>query len=141
MNELPRHSTSLLSRSVVNENSSLSFPIRALLFNATQFQGVFLARRLHFLAQILNVIYCGYWILWGIVNGDIATAIGVVIFFPIFWFYAACFIRVLSELAISVLLVPSLLAKPAPAEASSANGGADADLAAYGVSGNAGTIV
>ncbi len=106
-----------------------------------QFQGVFLSRRLHFLAQILNVMYCGYWLLWGIVNGSLETAIAGVIFYPIFWFYSACFIRVLTEMAISVLLVPSLLAKPAPAEASSANGVADADLAAYGVSGNAGTIV
>lgn len=57
-------------------------------------------------------------------------------------------IRVLSEIAISVLLVPSLLATAASGGGAagggqSVNGGANADLAAYGVgvSDDAGTIV
>lgn len=78
------------------------------------------------------------------------TALGIIvalIVYPIFVFYMACFLRLMSELAVSVLLLPSLLAN------SQGHGGrgavaepvgvGDADLAAYGVSGvdDAGTIV
>ncbi|CAN0161375.1 unnamed protein product, partial [Hapterophycus canaliculatus] len=69
-----------------------------------------------------------------------------IVVYPVVLIYLACIIRVLSELVISVLLVPSLLAKQEPGGAGrggqSVNGG-DADLAAYGVSGgdDAGTVV
>ena len=98
---------------------------------------------MHFLGQLLNVMYHVFWILQAIVEENAETIVMRIILYPILFLYTACFIRVAAELAISVLLAPSLLAKPAAGGASSSNGGADADLAAYGVgvSGTDGTIV
>ncbi|CAN0356307.1 unnamed protein product [Ectocarpus sp. 12 AP-2014] len=117
------------------------------LFAFRHFQGIVLARRLHFVGQVWNVVWSTL-VLFGIFREG--TALGIIvaiIVYPIFVFYMACFLRLMSELAVSVLLLPSLLAK------SQGNGGrgaaaepvgvGDADLAAYGVSGvdDAGTIV
>lgn len=77
-------------------------------------------------------------------NGSAGAIIAGLIVYPIFMIYFACMIRVLSEMALSVLLIPSLLAKTnagTRAGGQSANGGNNADLAAYGVSDDGGTIV
>lgn len=102
--------------------------------------------KLHFLAQVLNVVWSTLVLLEVFRNGDAEEVIAALVVYPIFMFYFACMIRVLSEIAVSVLLVPSLLAKAtagAGQGAQSVNGGADADLAAYGVhvSEDGGTIV
>lgn len=101
---------------------------------------------MHFLAQVLNVVWSTLFLLEVFRYGSAGEIVGALIVYPIFMFYFACMIRVLSEIAISVLLLPSLLAK-----ATTGNGAAgrqppanvNADLAAYGVgvSDDGGTIV
>ncbi|CAB1119617.1 unnamed protein product [Ectocarpus sp. CCAP 1310/34] len=117
------------------------------LFAFRHFQGIVLARRLHYVAQVWNVVWSTLVLSTVFREGNPLAIIVAIIIYPIFVFYMACFLRLMSELTVSVLLLPSLLAK------SQGNGGrgavaepvgvGDADLAAYGVSGvdGAGTIV
>lgn len=68
----------------------------------------------------------------GFATGDAFIIIAYIIFIPFLLMAFALFYRLLSEIAVSILLIPVLLAKqqtstiPGPA-------GNDADLAAYGV--------
>lgn len=122
----------------------LSFPSRSPLL--PQFQGIFVMRKLHFVAQVFNIVCCTLVLFDVFVYGNAAGIIVALVVYPIFLIYMASIIRVLSELAISVLLMPSLLAKQEMGGGGrgghSVNGG-DADLAAYGVSDghDAGTVV
>eukprot|EP00903_Cladosiphon_okamuranus_P014739 g13657.t1 len=120
------------------------------IFVMNQFQGLSLVPKLHFLAQVLNVVWNTLLLLEAFRYGDAEEIIAAVIVYPIFMIYFACIVRVLSEIAISVLLVPGLLAKAnagpgaaAAAAVQSINAGDNADLAAYGVhvSDDGGTIV
>lgn len=102
---------------------------------------------MHFLAQILNIVWSTLFLLNVFRYGHVGQIIFAIVLYPILIFWFACMIRCLSELAISVLLLPSLLAKGPRTGAAggghSANGGVDADLAAYGVgiSNDASTVV
>lgn len=87
-----------------------------------QFQGIVLVRHLHAVGQILNALYCGLWLLWELGSGREGEKIFSVIFYPILFIVQACIIRVMSELAVSVLLVPVLLAARRP------NGGGATDV-------------
>lgn len=109
-----------------------------------------MVHKLHFLAQVLSVVWCTLFLLHVFRYGDAAQIVAAIVVYPILVFYFACMIRVLSEMAVSVLLIPSLLAETAAgagaaaaAGGQAANGGNDADLAAYGVhvSDDGGTIV
>lgn len=114
---------------------------------APQFQGIVLVRRLHLFAQALNIVWAIFYLLASFRDGTVRVIIVALITFPILVVYFACIIRVLCEMAISVLLVPSLLAKPATGTGRETVNGVDADLAAYGVTvgatsrADAGTIV
>lgn len=112
-----------------------------------QFQGLFLVHKLHFIGQVLNVVWNTLFLLEAFRYGDAEKIIAAIIVYPIFMIYFACMIRVLSEIAVSVLLVPGLLAKAnggtGAAAGRSVYGGDNSDLAAYGVhvSDDGGTIV
>ncbi|CAM9972317.1 unnamed protein product, partial [Scytosiphon promiscuus] len=109
------------------------------------FQGIFLTRKLHFVAQIFNILWCTLVLLDVFHRSDAAGIVVAIIVFPVLLIFNACIIRVLSELAVSVLLVPSLLVKQeagGAGRAGHAMNDADADLAAYGVTGDdGGTVV
>lgn len=103
-------------------------------------------RKLHFVAQVFNVVWCTLVLFNVFRDEDVGGIVVGIVVYPIVLIYMASIIRVLSELAISVLLVPSLLAKQeagGPGRGGQSVNGADADLAAYGVSGvdDAGTVV
>ncbi|CAM9927726.1 unnamed protein product, partial [Ectocarpus fasciculatus] len=117
------------------------------LFLFSQFQGIVLARRLHFVGQVWNIVWSTLVLFGFFREGNALSIIVALIIYPIFVFYMACFLRLLSELSVSVLLLPSLLAKSQGQGGRGAVaepvGRGDADLAAYGVSGvdDSGTIV
>lgn len=100
-----------------------------------QFQGIALARRLHLMAQFLNIFF---WIVVLLSSFDEKAGVVVVAFIicPVLLIVYACIIRLLCEMIISVLLIPSLLAKNQPMGPAAPGGQMvnDSDLAAYGVS-------
>ncbi|CAN0332939.1 unnamed protein product [Pylaiella littoralis] len=112
------------------------------LFAFRKFQGIVLVRRLHHFAQALNVIWAVLFLLASFRRGVVQIIVSLITF-PILLVFFACIIRALSEIAISVLLVPSLLVKSAGVSGRGAVNSRDEDLAAYGVTtpGDAGTIV
>lgn len=90
---------------------------------------------MHYLSQVMNVVF---WILAlrsTFAEGSSAQIFAAIIIYPILLVFNACIIRLLSEVVIAVLLLPSLLTKHQPirsaGEASVVVN--DADLAAYGV--------
>lgn len=101
-----------------------------------QFQGIAVARRLHFVSQILNVVFWIFVLLSVFAEGEAGMIVAALIFCPVMLIVYAMLIRLLSEMAVSVLLIPPLLAKHQPgAGVASAPAVDDADLAAYGVGG------
>lgn len=103
---------------------------------------------MHFFGQVLNIVVSTVALLSTLAKGNSQEIIFGIVAYPIFMLFFACMIRVVSEVAISVLLVPSLLAKVnsgnGAAGGQSVNGGDNnADLTAYGVgiSDDGGTIV
>lgn len=84
------------------------------------------------MAQVLNIAFWVFQLIRGFATRDAFIIIACIIFIPILLLAFALFFRLMSEIAVSILLIPVLLAKqqtptiPGPA-------GNDADLAAYGV--------
>lgn len=92
---------------------------------------------MHLIGQIVSLFF------WTIVllssfAGPAQWIVFMVILYPFLVLIYAFLIRVVSELAISVLLLPPLLAKHQPGQGDVVPGpmGDDADLAVYGVGGN-----
>lgn len=102
---------------------------------------------MHLFAQALNIVWAAFYLLASFQDGRARVIIVALVTSPILVVYFACLIRVMSEMAISLLLVPSFLAKPAGGSGRETVNGVDADLAAYGVTAvatsraDAGTIV
>eukprot|EP00904_Undaria_pinnatifida_P013429 jgi/Undpi1/9216/HiC_scaffold_26.g11674.m1 len=73
-----------------------------------KFQGIALVRRLHIIGQAVNVLFTVIAIISSFWVRE-ANVILTIIFFPIFMVVQAFVIRVIAELAVSVLLVPYML--------------------------------
>ncbi|CAM9711556.1 unnamed protein product, partial [Choristocarpus tenellus] len=80
------------------------------LFRFSKTQGVSVVRRLHSIAQIINAATWIFILIAVFVNEDAGLTIVALIGLPIVWIIYALLIRAVCELAVSVMLIPALLA-------------------------------
>lgn len=100
-----------------------------------QFQGISLVPKLHILFQVLNALAHTLVLISSFVKGNPVSIITSIILYPIFVLIGASAIRLSAELAVSVLLIPSLLVNHQAGDQTVVNGN---DLQAYGVSAEGG---